>query len=68
MNVIAVVLLVCMLTTTFGFPVSMVLVDVFVSRERDRRTDRQTEKRGKGERILLFLYDFEKDIIKMIIL
>lgn len=53
-----------MLTTTFGFPVSMILVDVFVSRERDR----QTEKRGKGERILLFLYDFEKDIIKMIIL
>lgn len=48
----------------------MVLVDVFVSRERetDRQTDRQTEKRGKGERILLFLYDFEKDIIKMIIL
>lgn len=53
-----------MLTTTFGFPVSMALVDVFVSKERDR----QTEKRGKGERILLFLYDFEKDIIKMIIL
>lgn len=57
-----------MLTTTFGFPVSMVLVDVFVSKERDRQTDRKTEKRGKGERILLFLYDFEKDIIKMIIL
>lgn len=55
-----------MLTTTFGFPVSMVLVDVFVSTERE--TDGQTEKRGKGERILLFLYDFEKDIIKMIIL
>lgn len=44
----------------------MVLVDVFVSTERE--TDGQTEKRGKGERILLFLYDFEKDIIKMIIL
>lgn len=58
-----------MLTTTFGVPVSMVLVDVFVSREREeRQTDSQTEKRGKGERILLFLYDFEKDIIKMIIL
>lgn len=31
-----------MLTTTFGFPVSMVLVDVFVSRERE--TDRQTDR------------------------
>lgn len=57
-----------MLTTTFGFPVSMVLVNVFVSKERETQTVRQTEKRGKGERILLFLYDFEKDIIKMIIL
>lgn len=35
---------------------------------KQRERDRQTEKRGKGERILLFLYDFEKDIIKIIIL
>lgn len=54
-----------MLTTTFGFPVSMVLVDVFVSRERDRQTDREEGERGEN---FLFLYDFEKDIIKMIIL
>lgn len=39
-----------------------------VCKQRERQMDRQTEKRGKGERILLFLYDFEKDIIKMIIL
>lgn len=58
-----------MLTTTFGFPVSMVLVDVFVSKERERQTVRQTD-REEGERgeNFLFLYDFEKDIIKMIIL
>lgn len=44
-----------MLTTTFGFPVSMVLVDVFVSRERetDRQTDREEGERGENSFISL---------------
>lgn len=42
-----------MLTTTFGFPVSMVLVNVFVSKERERQTDREEGERGENSFISL---------------
>lgn len=50
-----------MLTTTFGFPVSMVLVDVFVSRERE--TDRQ-RRGGKGREFFYFFMILKRISLK----